>query len=447
MFESKHILYIAFMLCIVFPSCTSPTPPVIEVSPNEAMIDEPVSVRILKCPKNEPVKIQATMFDDDNVKWVSVNTFIPQNGIVDLTSIAPVSGSYNTIDAMGFIWSMKPHNIEKPGLFSSKKLSPLNIQIEVYINDSLVTKSNFSRLRIQPDVARIDVRKEGLVGTIFIPDSADNIPGIIDLTGSGGDLIETRAALLASHGYVTLALAYFGIESLPKTLDNIPLEYIEKAIHYLKQQRGIDPNRIGIIGSSRGGELSLLVGSTYSEIGCVIGYVPSVFRNPGSTGGAAWTVNGKPLSFISQEPDMQIIAEIQKNIAEGKAVSFAPMFNSIIQNRDTLRDKEIPIEKINGPVLLISGQDDQIWPSAVFSEIAVQRLNDNTFEYKVKRLNYPDAGHHIGPPFRPTTILEGVHPVSGVLMKFGGTAAGNAQACSDSWQKILSFLKDSFFFK
>ncbi|MEJ2242849.1 MAG: acyl-CoA thioester hydrolase/BAAT C-terminal domain-containing protein [Candidatus Bathyarchaeota archaeon] len=241
------------------------------------------------------------------------------------------------------------------------------------------------------------------------------------------------------------------------TLDNIPLEYFNKAIHYLKQQRGIDPGRIGIIGGSRGGELALLVGSTYSEISCVIGYVPSVFINPGSAGDAAWTLNGEPLPYVSQEPDMQLIAEIQKNIAEGKAVSFTPMFNSIINNRTAVQDMEIPIEKINGPVMLISGQDDQIWPSAQlsefavqrlkdhnFKEFAVQRLKDHNFKNMVKHLSYPDAGHSIGPPFRPTTMNQALHPVSGILMKLGGTAAGNAHACEDSWQQLLSFLKESF---
>ena len=444
MFNSINILHIAFILCLINLSCTSRTSPVIEVSLQETMIDEPVSVRVLKCPENKPVKLLATMFDDDSVKWVSVNIFKPHNGVIDLTSIAPVSGSYDTIDGMGFIWSMTPDNIEKPVLFSSKKLSPLNIQIEVFIDDSLVTKSSLSRLRIQPDVFRIDVREEGLVGTLFIPNNADNIPGIIDLTGSGGDLSETRAALLASHGYITFALAYFGVESLPMTLDNIPLEYFGKAIHYLKQQKGIDPGRIGIIGSSRGGELALLVASTYSEITCVTGYAPSVFINPGSTGGAAWTLNGEPLPYISQEPDMQVIAEIQKNIAEGKAVSFTPMFNSIIKNRNSLQDIEIPVEKINGPVLLISGQDDQIWPSAVFSEIAVQRLNAKNFTHQIKHLNYPNAGHRIGSPYRPTTITEASHPVSGILMKLGGTAAGNAHACLDSWQHIIRISKGKF---
>jgi hypothetical protein len=29
-------------------------------------------------------------------------------------------------------------------------------------------------------------------------------------------------------------------------------------------------------------------------------------------------------------------------------------------------------------------------------------------------------------------------------MKLGGTASGNAHACEDSWQQLLSFLKESF---
>ena len=225
MFKSKYILHITCILCIILSSCTSRISPVIEVSPKTSMIDEPVSIRILKCPKNESVKIRATMFDDDSVKWVSANTFMPRNGVIDLASISPISGSYDTIDAMGFIWSMKPIDSIKSVIFSSKKLTPLKVQIEVFLNDTLAANSNLSRLRVQANVLRIEVREEGLVGSLFIPEDAKNNLGIIDLTGSGGGLSERRAALLASHGYVTFALAYFGNESLPKTLTNIPLEY------------------------------------------------------------------------------------------------------------------------------------------------------------------------------------------------------------------------------
>ena len=117
-------------LCVTIVSCTSRVSPVIEVIPEKPMFDQPVSIRILNCPDNEPVKIRSTMFDDDSIKWVSVNTFIPNNGVVDLASMSPKSGSYNTVDAMGFIWSMKPIDLEQPVLFSSKKLTPLEVQME-----------------------------------------------------------------------------------------------------------------------------------------------------------------------------------------------------------------------------------------------------------------------------------------------------------------------------
>ncbi len=43
-------------------------------------------------------------------------------------------------------------------------------------------------------------------------------------------LWEHAAALLASHGYAALALAYFGVEDVPKDLINIPLEYFGTAL-------------------------------------------------------------------------------------------------------------------------------------------------------------------------------------------------------------------------
>ena len=103
MFKLKYILYITFILCIIFISCTSRTSLKIEVSPQESMFDQSVSIRILNCPANEKVKLRATMFDDDSVKWVSINTFMASNGVINLASISPISGSYDTIDAMGFI--------------------------------------------------------------------------------------------------------------------------------------------------------------------------------------------------------------------------------------------------------------------------------------------------------------------------------------------------------
>lgn len=61
-------------------------------------------------------------------------------------------------------------------------------------------------------------------------------PGIIDLYTLGGGLSEPRASLLASKGYVVLALAYYGYKGLPKTPQNLDLEYFEEAVTYLKKR-------------------------------------------------------------------------------------------------------------------------------------------------------------------------------------------------------------------
>ena len=58
-------------------------------------------------------------------------------------------------------------------------------------------------------------------------------PGVIDLFGGLGGLIEFRASLLASHGFVALALAYFNYEDLPPQPEKTELEYFEEAVNFL----------------------------------------------------------------------------------------------------------------------------------------------------------------------------------------------------------------------
>ena len=52
-------------------------------------------------------------------------------------------------------------------------------------------------------------------------------PGVIDMFGAAGGCIQFRAALLASHGFATFALAYFDYEDLPKATWNVECEYFE----------------------------------------------------------------------------------------------------------------------------------------------------------------------------------------------------------------------------
>ena len=99
-------------------------------------------------------------------------------------------------------------------------------------------------------------------------------------------------------------MAHFNYEALPKALINIPLEYFETGIEFLQAHSMIDGNRLAIAGASRGGELSLLLGSVFSQFKGVVAWVPSgsVW---GGFGGAredgvqpAWLLREQPVPFM-----------------------------------------------------------------------------------------------------------------------------------------------------
>jgi fermentation-respiration switch protein FrsA (DUF1100 family) len=96
------------------------------------------------------------------------------------------------------------------------------------------------------------------------------------LNGGGGGIDEYRGAILASHGYAALSLGYFGMDGLPRGLVNIPLEYFGNAIGWMRAQPLLGDRFLAVWGESRGGELALLLGATFTEINAVIAERSSV---------------------------------------------------------------------------------------------------------------------------------------------------------------------------
>ena len=109
-----------------------------------------------------------------------------------------------------------------------------------------IVTAQLERTFLGPDEVMQPARADGLVGTLFHPAGASRSPGILVLGDSEGGIPEAMAALLASHGYATLALAYYGVEPLPKTFVEIPLEYFATAFAWMRQQEQIAPAVIGL---------------------------------------------------------------------------------------------------------------------------------------------------------------------------------------------------------
>jgi hypothetical protein len=119
------------------------------------------------------------------------------------------------------------------------------------------------------------------------------------------------------------------------------------------------------------------------------------------------------------------------------------LFEGHLGNTSLVERGTIPVEKISGSVLLISGQDDKMWPSAALSEIAIDRLTKHNHPYPFKHLSYRGAGHVIGFPSTPATVTRIYNFVYNFTYAIGGNAKDNAFAQLDSWPQVLTFLEQN----
>jgi len=264
------------------------------------------------------------------------------------------------------------------------------------------------------------------------------VPGIVLLGGSDGEPMKERSASLASNGYAVLNLFYFGHASLPKEFSEVPVEYLTNAISWLQAQERVDPSRIGVIGHSRGAEAALLTATFRPDVQAVVAVAPSsvVWPGPGASGyfHSAWSLHGTELPYVPVNFSKGVGAFL-KEVTGGTQIEHRPLFEDALKNTSAVERATIPVEKIRAAVLLISGKDDRVWPSAPMADRIVARLREHRHPFAYRHLAYDNAGHSFGLPNQPRT-----NDATGTF-KMGGTPAGNAAAAVGSWKTTLEFLE------
>jgi dienelactone hydrolase len=426
------------------------TLPYISIKPDRALADRRVDVCLGGFEAGQRFTLRAHMRDDLNRLWLSHALFeANEGGEVSLSQQAPLSGTYGGIDAMGLFWSMSLDPGEgEVSRFLKRALTPIALTFTAEVDWEPVATASLERIYVSPDVERVKVRENWLVATFFYPRHEGPHPGVIVIGSADGGLYEGVAARLASHGFAALSIAYIGIDHLSQRLANVPLEYFKLALAWMGAQPQVDGERVGLVGWSKGAEAALLVGASYPQmVSSVVAYVPSSVLTGSSSGGlvdltrqeASWSRSGRPLPFLPL--DTRMADEASQAAQAGQVVSLRPLYEEALKNREAAEGAAIPVERIDGPVLLISGGSDGVWPSTPMSKAIMERLSRHNRPHRRKHLSYPDAGHSIGVPYRPTTVSEHRTP-SGALLQFGGTAPGNAHAEADSWPKMIEFLRE-----
>lgn len=263
-----------------------------------------------------------------------------------------------------------------------------------------------------------EVLDDGLVADYFTDPSVKPRKAIIMLGGSEGgkswSRIKKPIELLVQRGYSVLSLAYFKSEGLPSSLEEIPIEYFEKAFDWLSIQDGIVPHEVAILGGSKGSEAALLLGSRYPQVKAVIAFspssivwqgIPSKRFDIGKDVKSSWSANGKGLPFLPYPSSIKkwdlILLRLRK------------MHEEALLNTEGAKEAAIQAERIQGAILLISGERDRLWPATIMGEQIMGRLQTKGFDNPYEHIVF-NSGHN------------------GLVMN------------KNSWRKIFDFLKEHF---
>jgi dienelactone hydrolase len=376
-----------------------------------------------------------------------------QDGLVDLRRDAPAAGSYRVADPMGLVWSMLPAGAPD-SRHVRDRLAPVPLRLTAEADGADSASAQVSRSLVPDGLVRTEVKGHSLAGVLYHPAGDGPWRGVMQLGGAEGGMAEDDAALLAAHGFTVLALAYFGMPGLPPVLSRIPVEYFGRALDYLRAHPKVAPGGITVTGVSKGSEAALLTGATYPDaVRSVISIVGSAVHTQGisqdiGTGSlleilqtrvASWTYQGQDLPY---QPNV-VTPRLRAALAAGDPVSIGWIFPDLGDPPEA-GAALIPVDRISGPVLLLSAGDDGGY-GAAYHEIAISRLR-----YPARHIVYKHAGHPIArPPYRPTPRAAPPYrpaprtavPGPDQDFQLTGIPAADAAARAGAWREIREFLQ------
>lgn len=420
----------------------------VDCYPEEALIDQAISIQVLNLPPLSPVTVSAWVEQNGKHFGSYAHYTASGNGQLDLSKDrAEPSGLYIDVEPMGLFWSLVSVPGQRTGeqLYQSEASKPLAFEIRVYNGhlawdglwvqkheglsgmkkagcneDNLLARKLVLRSYKAPDVSRIVVEIGCVRGTLFVPAGlrpSETRPGVIDMFGSRGGLLETRAALLASHGFVAMALAYFQYKDLPTELC-FEYEYFEEAAHWLQSQPNVAPGGIGIVGVSLGAQISLYLGLNCPIVKSVvaIGYPPTfglgvTFTKAGQVVPSQSFQNVIIVNAKAGTKTLEMSFDLEKYFSFN--TSHKPSLLFVIGSEDTM----LKVSDVTNWLDTLSDTDRSM------AEVAA----------------YQGAGHLIEPPYAPLCFAT-YHKWLKGLMYYGGTTKPHAVAQEESWKRMRDFL-------
>jgi len=405
-------------------------------------------MRVINSLQESEVTITVTATDAKNHRWESRNVFRSDaTGTVDISRDAPMSGSYASTNPTGPIWSMRFASEDSaPSMFAA----PWDqLEFSFTAEAGGETASGVAVRRWSgAGVTRSEIQGSGFVGSLFEPAGDGPHPAVALIPGtSGAQPMEPTAALLASRGYAAMVVGYMGLEGLPKTLCEMPLETLAAGIRRLSAHPSVDGERVGVLCASVGSEGALAALSEIEDLStrAVVAIAPSSVIWQAIAEGrppkkSSWTLGGVPLPWVPMHGERLVPELIENTLLKRlsqhprpSALHLRPAYSAGLRDHTAVEKAEIRVERVEAPILFVSGDDDQMWPSTEMVAALLRRRAEARRSGDRHR-RFAEAGHIIRPPFAPTTVTWTEDLYS------GGTPEGNARASVEAWTETLRFL-------
>ena len=418
----------------------------LQIEPLVALCDERFSISISELPPFGKVKIIASMSLPwaKTVKFESFALFTADSsGNLDLSKQKPDSGTYDFIDSMGLITSMKM-------VVGKLKDIVQNISINNSLFIDIVAEcakdrvcEKLERLFKTPEVKTLKITDE-FIGELFYTGNTNNIT-IMVLGGSDGnnDALSLISALLASRGFNVLSLKYFNDKALTKHLAKVPLEYFEGVFQWLKTNQITKGNDIYIHGTSKGGELSLLLASRYPIVKKVVAFAPHAycFQGLNNKNISSWSYEGKSIPFIRLSNRI-LFTNMLGCFIKNKPFGYTYTYKTAVDTATNKEAARIKVENSKADILLIAGEKDNIWNAYDGCAEIMDTLARYNYQYNYKLLAYQNSGHSFPLPYiLPVSVTASMRLAPRLVFTTGGTLEGNACIQKDSWDTTIEFFK------
>jgi hypothetical protein len=420
----------------------------LQIHPLIALADQKVTISISELPAFSKVKLSASLcfpwapdFPFESFAWFTADA----RGNVDLSKQKPDSGSYDFVDSMGLIASVKCKDPKSLGAIGE------NISVDKSLFIDIVAEcgqdrayARLERLFVAKDVQRQRISDE-FVGELFYTDNPNN-KTVLLIGGSSGGLDPNLpiAALLASHGLNVLTVAYFKEKGLPAQLAEIPLEYFERVFAWLSHHPITTGKDVYIHGTSKGAELSLILASRYPFIKRMALVSPHAYCFQGIAffkNVSSWTYEGKPLPYIRLKWSW-LITNMLSCFIRNKPFGYAYMFKkglNVAKNKEAAR---IKVENAQADLLLFTNKQCNIWNTYDGSVQIMDTLRTHNYPHYYDLVVYEDTGEPYPAPYVIPAGLTTVRLAPRLVLSIGGTLEGNMHAAADSWEKAIEFLKE-----